>query len=61
MSNGIASTSMIQRRLKLGYNRAGRIMDQLEDAGIVGPAQGGKAREILVTKEVAEEILDLMN
>jgi len=41
------STSMIQRRLKLGYNRAGRIMDQLEALGIVGPADGSKPREVL--------------
>jgi S-DNA-T family DNA segregation ATPase FtsK/SpoIIIE len=38
---------MIQRRLKLGYNRAGRIMDQLEGLGIVGPAEGSKPREVL--------------
>lgn len=45
------STSLIQRRLKLGYNRAGRIMDQLERSGIVGPTNGSKPREVLVHTE----------
>lgn len=56
------STSLIQRRLKLGYNRAGRIIDQLERAGIVGPFSGSKARDVLVTDEYAlEQILRDMN
>ena len=42
------STSMIQRRFSIGYNRAGRLMDQLEAAGIVGPAQGSKPRDVLI-------------
>ena len=45
------STSLIQRKFAIGYNRAGRIMDQLEKAGIVGPTQGSKAREVLCVDE----------
>ena len=45
------STSMVQRRFSIGYNRAGRLMDQLEAAGIVGVAQGSKPREVLITDE----------
>ena len=51
------STSTLQRRLKLGYARAARIVDQMEEAGIVGPNQGAKGREILVTEDELEEIL----
>ena len=49
------STSLIQRKLKLGYNRAGRIIDQLEAAGIVGPFEGSKAREVLIPDEYSLE------
>ena len=45
------STSMIQRRFSIGYNRAGRLMDQLAKAGIVGPAQGSKPRDVLISDE----------
>lgn len=45
------STSLIQRRMKLGYNRAGRLMDQLEIAGVVGPSQGSKPRDVLIKTE----------
>jgi len=49
------STSLIQRKMKLGYNRAGRIIDQLEAAGIVGPFEGSKAREVLYPDEYSLE------
>lgn len=51
------STSLIQRKLKLGYNRAGRIIDQLEAAGIVGAFEGSKAREVLIQDEASLERL----
>lgn len=51
------SASLLQRRLKLGYNRAGRIIDQLEAAGIIGPFEGSKARQVLITDEVSLEQL----
>ncbi len=49
------STSLLQRKLKLGYNRAGRIIDQLEEAGIVGPYEGSKAREVRIKDEYSLE------
>ena len=51
------STSLIQRKLKLGYNRAGRLIDQLEAAGVVGPFEGSKARSVLIPDEYSLEQL----
>lgn len=55
-----ASTSSLQRRYSIGYNRAGKIMDQMEAAGIVGPSQGGKPRQVLVDSLQLERILEMM-
>jgi S-DNA-T family DNA segregation ATPase FtsK/SpoIIIE len=49
------SASMLQRKLKLGYNRAGRLVDQLEAAGVIGPFEGSKARKVLFPDETALE------
>jgi S-DNA-T family DNA segregation ATPase FtsK/SpoIIIE len=51
VQNQVGSTSLLQRRMKLGYNRAGRLMDQLEAAGVVGPNMGSKARDVLIKTE----------
>ena len=51
------STSLIQRKFAIGYNRAGRLMDQLEKAGIVGTAHGSKPREVLIMDEMSLENL----
>ena len=60
--NQIGSTSMIQRKFSIGYNRAGRIMDQLEAAGIVGPSEGSKARQVLIQDEYSlEQLLNNLN
>ena len=59
VSSQQGSTSLLQRKLKLGYNRAGRLIDQLEAVGIVGPFEGSKAREVKIKDEVAlEQILN---
>jgi len=61
VQNQMGSTSLIQRRMKLGYNRAGRLMDQLEMAGIVGPNLGSKAREVICKTEMElQDVLDTL-
>lgn len=62
VSQQTGSTSNIQRRMKIGYNRAGRIIDELEAAGIVGPFEGSKARQVLIKNEIElEELLNNLN
>ena len=56
LETGQASVSMLQRRLKLGYARAARIMDELEEKGIVGPFEGSKPRQMLITREQWEQM-----
>ncbi len=56
--NGYCSTSMIQRKFKIGYNRAGRLVDMLEEAGIVGPLNGAKARDVLLSEADIDRILN---
>ncbi len=56
VETGMASVSMLQRRLKLGYSRAARLVDQMEERKIVGPFEGSKPRQVLVTKEEWERI-----
>lgn len=60
VTSGTASTSSLQRRYSIGYNRAGKIMDQLEAAGIVGPASGAKPRSVLVDTLQLERMLEML-
>lgn len=60
VASGVASTSAVQRRYEIGYNRAGRIMDQLEALGVIGPALGGRPRTVLIEPMVLEDLLDTL-
>ena len=55
LQNGGGSTALLQRKLRIGYGRAARVIDQLNAAGILGPADGSKAREVLIGAEQLDE------
>ena len=61
VTSNTVSSSSLQRRYAIGYNRAGKILDELESVGIVGPANGGKPRAVLVDATELEEILGKLN
>lgn len=60
ITSGTASTSSLQRRYSIGYNRAGRIMDQLEEAGVVGPASGAKPRSVLMDSLQLDRLMEIL-
>ncbi|MGC8473483.1 MAG: DNA translocase FtsK, partial [Candidatus Dormibacteria bacterium] len=58
IGEGRAATSLLQRRLQVGYTRAARLVDQLAEARVVGPYEGSKSREVLMTLAELEQLLD---
>ena len=56
VSNNQGSASMLQRKFKIGFNRAARLIDSMEERGIVGPSEGSKPRKVLITKEELENL-----